>query len=178
MQTRLKTLHHALAITTFCFMSGLGFATSPIIVKPNQISMQSTHLLGPELQPNLHSAPTIMLFWASWCHRCSSTFGELATLAADNPGLKIIALSVDEDKNDADAYLQKHSAMIKSWPNIHFRWDSNHELKSALSVQSVPTVVLINKDGTLLARTNGHLKKLDLFNMTKELASTDKGVVQ
>jgi len=176
MQIARKFQRYAMTIAVFLLIPICDLAATPVKVSPAQIATQSSHLLGPDLEP--YSGPTLILFWASWCHRCSSMFAELATLAADYPHAKVVALSIDDDKKDALAYLQKQSTTATDLSLIHFRWDDRETLKTSLDVQSVPTLILLSKDSTVLSRNNGHLKKADLFLLTKELGSANKGALQ
>jgi thiol-disulfide isomerase/thioredoxin len=175
MQIHFSLQHRLLALISVFFLSSPSQGNSPVI-KPDEIAANSVHLHGATFKKDLAKNPTVLQFWASWCHRCSTMFSELATLATDYPNISVIAISIDENESDARAYLQKHAPIDSEWSKIIFQWDEKNHIQSKTSVDSVPTVLLLDKDGAILTRTNGHFKKSDLFRLKKELDSVEKGV--
>lgn len=113
--------------------------------------------------------PVLIQFWASWCHRCSSLFGELSAFTDDHPGLTYLAVSIDREQRDAIAYLQKHQAVIAPLKNMSFAIDDKNVLTERFQVHSAPEVVLLDADGTLLTKISGHFNKKDLFTMSEKL---------
>lgn len=113
--------------------------------------------------------PILIQFWASWCQRCSTMFGELAAFTGDHTGLTYLAVSIDKDPKDALAYLKKHETMFNNLKNVSFTNDSKGSLTERFQIETVPVVLLLTGDGTILAKTTGHFTKKDLFMMSSRL---------
>lgn len=167
---------HCLVVLVSVFLLSSSSQGNSTVIKPEEIATNSVHLLGANLKKDPAKQPTVLQFWASWCHRCAAMFSELATLANDYPNISVIAVSIDESESDARAYLQKHAQIGTDWSRISFQWDKKNHIQSKTGVDTVPTVLLLDKDGAILTRTSGHFKKSDLFLLQKELDSVDKGV--
>jgi len=84
-------------------------------------------------------------FWASWCGPCAQSMpflNELHTqLKARN--FEIIAINLDENKEDADAFLEKHP--------VSFTVAGNADLQcpKSFGVQAMPSSYLIDRRGKI-----------------------------
>jgi len=84
-------------------------------------------------------------FWASWCLPCRDSFPWLNSLQAryQAKGLKIIAVNVDENKQDADSFLQQMPAQFEVF------FDPEGKLPSVFDIKGMPTSVMIDRDGSI-----------------------------
>jgi thiol-disulfide isomerase/thioredoxin len=82
-------------------------------------------------------------FWASWCEPCKQSFPvmqELHKRYAER-GLVIIAVNVDENRPDMEAFLKKNSATF-----VVLR-DANQKLVEKAGIATMPSSFLIDRDG-------------------------------
>lgn len=97
--------------------------------------------------------PIVISFWATWCKPCKQ---ELNTIAEeyedwqDETGVKLIAVSVDD---------QKTTKMVEPYVNAtgweYDIWmDVNGDFKRALGVNYVPHTFLLNGEGTIVYSHN------------------------
>lgn len=106
-------------------------------------------------------------FWASWCPPCRKEMPNLVALYKQykNKGFEIVGVSLDNDK----------AAWEKGIKDLNITWAQLSDLKgwqnagaALYGVNSIPQLVLIDKEGTIIAK-NLHGEKLnkkleELFN--------------
>ena len=88
--------------------------------------------------------------WATWCAPCVSELPSLARLQAHAPGLRVLAINADSTKVDAGAFLKSHGA-----GTLPVYVDSDRMLMRSFVVPGLPTTVLIDPDGKVVARAEG-----------------------
>ena len=90
-------------------------------------------------------------FWASWCGPCRREMPNLVEAYAKykGKGFEIVGVSLDQK---ADAWKQAIEKLGMAWPQMSDLryWDC--EGAALYAVSSIPHTVLIDKDGTILAR--------------------------
>lgn len=113
------------------------------------------------IDPRPDGENTLLLqFWASWCHSCGSLMWDMDELVTDNEGVNYVAVSIDDEADDARTYIRKHRLYTK-YSDRYFV-DSEKALSRSLDVTTVPTILLVDGDGTVLVRKSGHLNAADL----------------
>jgi thiol-disulfide isomerase/thioredoxin len=85
-------------------------------------------------------------FWASWCEPCRRELPALEDLHRRHAaaGLVVVGVSVDEQRGDAEAFLRDRVRL--SFPIVH---DADRSLGRAWSPPKMPTVFLVERDGTI-----------------------------
>lgn len=101
-------------------------------------------------------------FWASWCAPCRKEIPNLKKqyeLYKDK-GFEIISISIDKDSNAWKKALQEENL---SWPNFK---DNNEDIATLYKVKAVPTMYLIDENGTMIAE---NARGKELANKLTEL---------
>ena len=102
----------------------------------------------------------LLQFWASWCHSCGSIMWDLDELVARKSDVRSMAVSVDEERSAAQAYLEKHP--LYSQHGERYFFDDGGRLASALDINTVPNIFVLDGDGNILEHRTGHLNSSDL----------------
>lgn len=84
--------------------------------------------------------------WASWCKPCSKGFPKLDALAARRSDVSVIAISIDEDAAAAREFVAQHPLGV---PIVQ---DAEQAVTRPLGVDRLPTVLLVDADGTVRYR--------------------------
>jgi peroxiredoxin len=87
----------------------------------------------------------VVSYWASWCLPCRAELPELRDFYKryhlDNSDFEVLAISLDEEKSDAEQYA---SAEKLPFPVL---LDPKSRAAEAYSVDGIPTLFVINKNG-------------------------------
>lgn len=84
-------------------------------------------------------------FWASWCAPCLRSFPFMEELnqTYGDRGLVIIAINMDEDPRDAQAFLAEHPV------TFFLGQDAAGSIAKSYGVRDLPSSVLIDRDGVI-----------------------------
>jgi cytochrome c biogenesis protein CcmG, thiol:disulfide interchange protein DsbE len=101
------------------------------------------------LQP-YRGKPVYVDFWASWCVPCAQSFpwlNEMKRRYGDE--IQFVGVNVDEQRRDADRFLQRHPA--------HFAllFDPAGALASHFALEGMPSALILDADGQVLWRHSG-----------------------
>lgn len=90
-------------------------------------------------------------FWASWCPPCRAEMPKLVEAYKQFKGKDFEIVGISLDKNNED-WVKGIKNLNITWPQISDLkfWDS--QLAAAYGVNSIPHLVLLDKDGKILAR--------------------------
>ncbi|MGE4193741.1 MAG: TlpA family protein disulfide reductase [Pseudodesulfovibrio sp.] len=85
--------------------------------------------------------PTMLFFWATWCPSCKQEIPELVALQESHGDkVNIIALSVDENREALEKYLEKKPMDLPVY------W-GDQGLARKFRVEAIPTLVIFDKTG-------------------------------
>jgi thiol-disulfide isomerase/thioredoxin len=100
-------------------------------------------------------------FWASWCVPCRAAFPWLNKMHQKyhDLGFEIVAVNLDEDRAQAEAFLGKIPA------NFTIAYDPKGELAKMYQLQGMPASYLIDKEGKIL---KSHIGFLDSETQMRE----------
>lgn len=89
-------------------------------------------------------------FWASWCGPCRQAMPEIKALndKYSAKGLEVIGVVVSDE---LDNHLQSAKSLDVTWTQI---FDNKDALVTLYGLEGIPTLILLDKDGTILVRTH------------------------
>ena len=94
-------------------------------------------------------------FWASWCAPCKASFPALDSLHEElhGDGLEVVAINVDEDKKDAQAFLEGKS------PSMLVLFDPQGRSPQDFKVEGMPSSFLLDREGKVRFQHMGFTEK-------------------
>ena len=114
----------------------------------------STHLHAADIDLSAHKGKVIYLdFWASWCGPCKESFPWMNELAQKYPDVKVIAVNLDKEKKDADAFLAKYPAQFE------VLFDPSGKSAESYKVKGMPYSIIIDKNGKQIESHIGFSKE-------------------
>lgn len=92
-----------------------------------------------------------LAFWATWCEFCREEIPAIESLYRDfkGKGLEIVAVNIKDKREDALAFIKKHKL---TYPVL---MDPEGDVGALYGAFATPTVYLIDRKGTVLARQWG-----------------------
>lgn len=112
----------------------------------------------------------ILSFWATWCKPCIKeleAYNENIVDWADETGVKLIAVSVDNTRS-----MSRVAPFVngRGWDNIQFYLDPNEDFKRAMNVVNVPHTILLDNEGNILWQHTSYSEgdEYELYNVIKE----------
>ncbi|MDR2474411.1 MAG: AhpC/TSA family protein [Bacteroidales bacterium] len=89
-------------------------------------------------------------FWASWCGPCLKAIPEIKILHSKyaSKGLEVIGVVISDKLENHLKAAEKANA---TWTQI---FDSKGEIGEIYGINAIPTLILLDKDGTILVRAN------------------------
>ena len=128
----------------------LGFYVFPAPVDVGDFTVEA--LKGGAASLSQARGKAVLLnFWATWCPPCRQEMPSIEALwnKSKNKSFTIFAVSVGEEKATVDKFIaeQKYSYPIFL--------DPQNKLGSAFNASSIPTTYIIDKNGKVIAGTQG-----------------------
>jgi thiol-disulfide isomerase/thioredoxin len=101
--------------------------------------------LEGKLPDGLKGKVVLLDFWASWCEPCKASFPVMEELqkAYGDKGFVILAVNVDEDRAEMEAFLKKHNA---SFTVVR---DAAQKLVAQAGVATMPSSFLVDLEGKI-----------------------------
>jgi thiol-disulfide isomerase/thioredoxin len=133
-------------------------------IDPNErrlIDFKLPDLSGKLVSLHDFDADVILLdFWGSWCQPCRKSIPHLIELQSKFVGkrVQVIGIACEKSANAADRQASAAKAVEQLGINyavLLSSRDGSCPLQEALQIQFYPTMVLLSRDGRLLAREHG-----------------------
>ena len=109
--------------------------------------------------------PVVLAFWASWCGPCRYELPALSVLSEQRPDVQFIAVNVDKNSGPAKKFLRGINNM-----NLPVVLDSQSMILGEYSVISMPTLFLIDAEGTVQFIKVGYSKEKGLVELEAALS--------
>jgi len=136
----------ALKLLSALCLSLLLNSEAAVAAKAPNFQLPSAHSERPISLKRYRNQVVYVDFWASWCTPCKQTFPWMNEMQ-DRYGLdgfKIIAISLDEDRKDAEQFLKKMKV------NFEIAYDTTGETAEKYQLDVMPTSYLIDRRGELV----------------------------
>lgn len=123
----------------------LGALPAAVCAAPGAVQAPLFDLPGARLA-DLRGKVVYVDFWASWCVPCRKSFPFMNALQQrhGDAGLQVVAINVDEKREDAAAFLAKVPA------GFTIAYDPQGATPKAYRVRGMPSSALVGRDGRLL----------------------------
>jgi thiol-disulfide isomerase/thioredoxin len=133
------------------------------LTDPMQFTLRG--LEGEKLQmATLKGKVVVMDFWATWCVPCRAQhplYDAVKKQFADNSDVVFLSIDTDEDHALVRPFLDK-----ANWTDRVYFEDG---LSRALRITSIPTTIVIGKDGQLFTRMNGYVPERFVEQLTRKI---------
>lgn len=115
----------------------------------------------------LRGQPVMLDFWASWCQPCRASIPILSRLAARHAADGLVTLGVNvEQERPVRHVIRAHAAIAAGFPTLH---DQGWRMQSAYGVETIPTLVLIDRRGMVRTVRVGVPSESDLDVEIREI---------
>ena len=106
----------------------------------------------------------VLSFWASWCTPCRFELPALDALQRERSDIQIFAVNVDRERSKAEGFLRKVDFKL---PIV---WDNRASAMGQYNVTSMPTLFVVDRNGTVKFRKSGFSKEKGLVELEAALA--------
>jgi thiol-disulfide isomerase/thioredoxin len=118
---------------------------------------------------SLRGKTVVLDFWATWCGPCRlqhPLYEKAAERFKANPNVVFLAVATDEDHDIVAPFLKDHK-----WTNkVYFE----SGLSRTLEISSIPTTIILDKNGNIASRMNGFTPERFVDLLTERINATLK----
>lgn len=108
------------------------------------------NLQGEEVSLSDFKGKIVMInFWATWCKWCDIEMPDMQKLSSENDDLVVLAVDVEEDIKDVEAYIKKGGY------DFNVVLDSDGSVSKTYLVNGLPNSYFVDKEGILLGKVGG-----------------------
>jgi len=156
------------------FLSASSYAKTPDNIKSLSSDFSLTRLDAgrePVSGQTFKGKPLLLQFWASWCRSCSGVSQELETIIKTYihaPKAKALFLSVSIDESIETAVATAQGRDSKTLLEQSYI-DSHQVLQNKLQISSVPTIIIVDRQGSIVMRKEGHLRAAEYLEIKQAL---------
>jgi thiol-disulfide isomerase/thioredoxin len=113
---------------------------------------------------DLQGKVVVLDFWASWCGPCRAQTPVLERLAASFGAerVRVLGVATSDDRGSVTRFLDRKPATYASV------YDDDQLAASLYGVQSLPTLVILAKDGTVRSVATGLVSERELTKLVDE----------
>ena len=114
---------------------------------------------------DLRGKVVVLDFWATWCGPCqaqSPVLDGLATRFRDR-GLVVVGMNTNDEEGNAKRWAASHGVV---YPIVY---DDGNKVAHEYNVESFPTLVIIDREGKIVARRIGITSANELEGLVKKI---------
>ena len=116
------------------------------------LALAGTSLDGKSVSlESLRGTPVLVHYWATWCEPCKVDIAQIRELYTKYGAKKfaVVGITLDSDKSQLAKFLKSKPI---PWVQIHEAGGLDGRLAEELGVLTLPTMFLLDKDGTVVDR--------------------------
>jgi len=118
---------------------------------------------GEFVLEDVRGTPVVLSFWASWCGPCRHELPALSELQKQRDDVAVYAINVDRERGRAEQFLRQVKVEL---PIV---WDNESAAMGAYNVLSMPTLFLIDAQGTVKFSKTGFSQDKGLAELVQAL---------
>lgn len=149
------------------FVSGNGIVTT---IKEVDREL-APNISGPTLAGGIFQAPTgkvnVLNVWASWCSPCRAEAPALQELSLRHPDVQFIGVLTRDNLVSARAFVERFKLTYPTISDDALLAD----FSGLLSVNAIPTTLVIDKNGRLAARISGEITFASMDRLLKRISN-------
>lgn len=151
----MKCIFLSLAVTSLlagCGEESLGAASEgPIGRTVPDFKLPPVKAGGDVSLSSQKGSPVVLYFWATWCGPCRQFAPILDKLTEEYEpkGAKFMAISTDDELKTVQAFEAEHPHKSPVY------WDRNHEVQALFGVESLPSIMVVDKAGKVAFMSKG-----------------------
>ncbi len=108
----------------------------------------------------------VMDFWASWCKPCREQTAILKQLATDlPPDVYLLGVATSDQREAAESYAVSSGAVYPS------AFDEGGAVGAAFGVTSLPTMVIVDKEGVVRVIKSQIISRQELFSLLSSIGA-------
>jgi thiol-disulfide isomerase/thioredoxin len=112
---------------------------------------------------DLQGTAVVLDFWASWCAPCRAQTPVLERVAkAMGPQVRVLGVGTSDDRASIERFLQRNE---QGYTSV---FDDQDVASSLYRVRSLPTLVVLGKDGTVRAVSTGFTNESELTRIVTD----------
>lgn len=104
----------------------------------------------------------IYQFWASWCAGCGQVMPQIAKILEGKPQVSYVSISIDENKDLALKFFANKPEAAKFALPKSYLDSSGKNFAEPSGVDSLPYLIVTDKNGTVIKRFKGHPNQQEL----------------
>jgi thiol-disulfide isomerase/thioredoxin len=128
-----------------------GEATEPLPKGPDLPALTGSDLLTGEpvnLTDALTGKPLVIQMWASWCHVCNESAGEVKRFVENRPDISYIGIDVQDDEGAGRGFYDEHG-----WTHQSIFDDGT--FAQTFGLRGTPTYIFVHPDGKIAGQSIG-----------------------
>jgi thiol-disulfide isomerase/thioredoxin len=113
----------------------------------------------------LRGKPVVLDFWATWCGPCQMTAPIVNSVSQRyrDKGLVVVGVNVDDDTFPVERFVRKKNL---TFPIV---WDEKKAISRSYGANTLPTLVVVSKEGKIVAVRHGVTSESDLDALVKRV---------